>query len=406
MTGSAPPWICCQLGAREHYMVPAALKRRGALARLLTEFWIPPGHPARALAPRLRDRFHPDLAGAVTAFNGAAMTFEARSFATADSGWRRMMRRNEWFQTTALEWLKRHLRAQSVVFAYSYAARRLFEFARSRGCSTVLVQIDPGPAEEQLVQELQRAYPGAEPGWQPAPAEYWQHWREEVGHSDHVVVHSEWSRAALAGIGIPPQKLTVIPLAYEPPADAERFTRHYPDRFTDARPLRVLFLGQVILRKGVMALLDAARQLRDEPIEFVVAGASTLAAQHRHATGRLRWVGAVPRGQASHFYRDADVFLFPTLSDGFGLTQLEAQAWRLPVIATPRCGEVVAHGRNGVVLQESSGTEIAMVLRDLLANPEKVAAMSRASAVDERHRSDRFVDSLLQLQSGVQARAV
>ena len=56
----------------------------------------------------------------------------------------------------------------------------------------------------------------------------------------------------------------------------------------------------------------------------------------------------------SKFYKEADVFILPTLSDGFGLTQLEAQSWKLPVIASRHCGEVVRDGENGVVLEEVS----------------------------------------------------
>jgi len=188
----------------------------------------------------------------------------------------------------------------------------------------------------------------------------------------------------------------VIPLAYEPPAGAATFTRRYPDRFTHERPLRVLFLGQVTLRKGVLALLEAARELRHEPIEFIVAGPSTLGRQQRSAQGRIRWAGRVLRGRTAAAYRQADVFLFPTQSDGFGLTQLEAQAWRLPVIATSNCGQVVRHGVNGVLLDDGGGVEIAAVLRQMVADPASLTAMSASSRVDEQHLPDRFAAALLQ----------
>ncbi len=67
------------------------------------------------------------------------------------------------------------------------------------------------------------------------------------------------------------------------------------------------------------------------------------------------------------YYRDADVFILPTLSDGFGLTQLEAQAWKLPVIASRYCGEVVRDGFNGVVIEEVTGLRIAEVIARVFA---------------------------------------
>ena len=55
----------------------------------------------------------------------------------------------------------------------------------------------------------------------------------------------------------------------------------------------------------------------------------------------VRWIGPVSRAKTAAFYRQADLLVFPTFSDGFGLTQLEAQAWKLPIIATKFCGDVV-----------------------------------------------------------------
>ena len=99
---------------------------------------------------------------------------------------------------------------------------------------------------------------------------------------------------------------------------------------------------------------------------------------------RVRWLGPVSRQATEEFYRNADVFLFPTFSDGFGLTQLEAQAWKLPVIATAFCGEVVQHGRNGWVLPEITPLSIATVLRELLRDPSRLQAASDHSGLDEK----------------------
>ena len=394
-------WLCCQVGAREHYSVPVALRGVDALSTLVTDFWLPPSSPAAMIAPRLRDRYHPLLTGRVVAFNMSGLMFELQQSMAGRQGWDRMQRRNDWFQARALGALERLASPSQaeppVLFCYSYAARRLFEFAKREGWTTVLGQIDPGPVEERIVERLQAAHPGVEHGWMPAPANYWRDWREEIGLADRVVVNSSWSRQALIEEGVADGKLVTIPLAYEPPADAAHFERTYPARFTVDRPLRVLFLGQVILRKGILAVLDAARQLRDQPVEFWIVGPGAIKAPGAdRGEGRVRWLGAVRRGQVADWFRDADVFLFPTRSDGFGLTQLEAQAWRLPVIATANCGEVVRDGVNGWRLRDGSADEIGGVLRSLIADPARLAAMSRASSVDESYRPERLGASLIQ----------
>jgi glycosyltransferase involved in cell wall biosynthesis len=99
----------------------------------------------------------------------------------------------------------------------------------------------------------------------------------------------------------------------------------------------------------------------------------------------------------SSYYRDADVFIFPTLSDGFGLTQLEAQSWKLPVIASRYCGGVVRDEFNGVILEEVSGRAIADTLLRLLRAPELLSAMSVRSAVDERFSLKMLAEALKRL---------
>ena len=376
-------------------MVPVGLARRHALSHLVTDLWVPPGSATGRLVPRLRAVYHPDLDGRVSAFNAEALLFEAGQTLARATGWRRIVKRNEWFQSRVVALLKKRSPEATVLFSYSYAARRPFEYAKAAGWKTVMVQIDAGPGEERLVASWQSRHPGLEAHWRPAPAEYWTRWRAEIDLADRVIVHSRWSRDALIAEGVNGGKLVVVPLAYEPPAEAAAFERTYPDRFSSDRPLRVLFLGQVTLRKGALSMLDAARELRDEPIEFIVAGPNALDLSRRPAgDGRIQWLGPVPRGRTAAVYQGADVFLLPTLSDGFGLAQLEAQAWRLPLVTTANCGDVVRDGINGVLLREGSGAEVAAVLRRLIAEPAIIRRMSRAARIDEQHHPDRFSAAL------------
>jgi glycosyltransferase involved in cell wall biosynthesis len=76
---------------------------------------------------------------------------------------------------------------------------------------------------------------------------------------------------------------------------------------------------------------------------------------------------------------------------------LEAQAWKLPVIASRYCGEVVRDGVNGVVLEEVSGVAIAEVIRGLLRQPEKLLGMSIRSGVEDRFSLTMLASSLRQL---------
>jgi glycosyltransferase involved in cell wall biosynthesis len=396
----AQRWISCQIGAREHYAVPRALQRVGALEQMVTDIWIRPDHPLAAIKVSLRQRFHPDLENArVASANYGSLFFELRGKMAKRSGWPLIIERNDWFQRMVVR------RLQSIpedgeprtLFAYSYAAREILRFARRRGWRTVLGQIDPGPVEEEIVAaevERERSLAGE---WQRAPAEYWKYWREECELADHIVVNSQWSRQCLNETGVPLEKLHLVPLAFEAPAPPATLKK-YPSQFTIAQPLRVLFLGQVNLRKGVARLLAAARALRDEPIEFLIVGPLQIKIPERlMGRCRIRFLGSVTREKAREFYQKADVFILSTLSDGFALTQLEALAHRLPVIASARCGEVVRPGENGLLLQEPSPEVIEGALRFFLERPDQLAAYSSNAAVTDKFSVSRLAERLLKI---------
>ena len=198
-------------------------------------------------------------------------------------------------------------------------------------------------------------------------------------------MNSTWSETALVQASTPKKKIAIAPLTYQAPMGAETFSRTYPPGFTPDRPLRVLFLGQVILRKGIAAVIEAAKILSDYPIEFWIVGKLGIDPP-ADSPSNLNWMGSVPRSQVAHHYKAADLFLFPTLSDGFGLTQLEAQAWSLPIIASRFCGEVVKDQTNGLLLPEVSGEAIANALCIAFHHPEQLQYWAD-HAIDLNHFS-------------------
>jgi glycosyltransferase involved in cell wall biosynthesis len=418
-------WLCCQLGAREHYAIPRALLRVNLLGYLLTDAWVPPSSLLAKTCSRgsnLAERFHDELRDArVRAFNSSLILFEMLARARGLRGWEKIVACNRWFQrkvVSALTSLAAGASAKAadfrlqtsdspVLLSYSYTALDPFRYAKAHGWKTLLVQIDPGPEEEAIVAEEAARVPELAGAWRPAPAEYWALWREECKLADRIIVNSDWSREGLIRGGVPGDKLSVIPLAYEregPQGDGitRPHGRKYPVRFTQERPMRVLFLGQINLRKGVARLLEAARILRNEPVEFWMVGAAEIAnASTIRDAGRVKWFGPVPRKQAAQYYRNADVFILPTLSDGFAITQLEVQAQGLPVIASKFCGKVVENGLNGIILKEPTATCIAGAVRDYIANPDRLQELAAASRVRGEFTIDTLAHRLQELDAGL-----
>ncbi|MBD2001061.1 glycosyltransferase family 4 protein [Leptolyngbya sp. FACHB-541] len=382
-----PSWICCQLGAREHYAIARSLYQAGNLSLLITDAWVKPQSLLNSfpnpLLKSLQERFYPDLVAApVASFTGSLLRFEVSHRVRKTGDWERMIARNRWFQKQVIRHLeaiqsRRPFKTPPVLFTYSYAALDILCYAKSKGWMTVLGQIDPGIFEEKIVLAEHQKHPNLASSWQPVPPKYWEDWQTECTLSDCILVNSNWSKQALQQVGIDEQKIEVVPLVYTPQSVAKNFQRTYPDRFSQQRPLRVLFLGQVILRKGAAALLEAAKLLQDKPIEFWIVGRSEVTSTDT-CSHNIRWIGAVSRSETVKYYQQADVFLFPTLSDGFGLTQLEAQAWKLPLIVSKFCGEVVIDGINGKVLPEVTGGAIAILLQSFVEQPQLLLKLSQS----------------------------
>jgi glycosyltransferase involved in cell wall biosynthesis len=281
--------------------------------------------------------------------------------------------------------------------------------------------MDPSVAEVEMVREEQMRWPGWETEILEVPEEYSQRRRQEWALANRVVVNSEFCRRALLEQGVPAEKLAVVPLCFEEGAGSkeqgarsEKQRAHSSERGAPSlsaflsplpaprSPLRVLFLGQVILRKGIQYLIEAARKLTDENVRFDIFGPIGISRDAvASAPANVTFHGRVPRAQASDWYRQSDVFVLPTISDGFALTQLEAMAHGVPVIATPNCGEVVTDGVDGFIIPPRDSAALAQVIAKLSADRALLKNMSANTLQKVRLFSlERLYENLRQVVAG------
>jgi glycosyltransferase involved in cell wall biosynthesis len=412
-SSTATRWITTQIGAREHYAVPRALHRTGRLNTLFTDFWAGPvvrsvgrclpGAGLRSLAAR----YHPDL-GRAESWNWLALAWETAGRQTSKtngpySGFIEVGKKFAGAVRAKLEG-RRDLSPETIFFAYDTGALETLEFLKKRGVRCVLNQIDPSRVEVSLVREEERRCPGWAARSVEVPEAYFQRREKEWTLADRIVVNSEFSRLALMQQGVPPEKLSVIPLCYETDDESrntETRNQFQVSAFSVSTPLKVLFLGQVILRKGIRYLLEAAMLLLQEPVRFDVVGPIGISeAALRSAPPNVTFHGRANRDQAASWYQNAAVFVLPTLSDGFALTQLEAMAHGLPVIATPNCGVVVTNDEDGFLVEPRNATALARAIQRYLAEPELLRA-HRAGACKKSGQFTlaRLADNLTALES-------
>jgi glycosyltransferase involved in cell wall biosynthesis len=106
-----------------------------------------------------------------------------------------------------------------------------------------------------------------------------------------------------------------------------------------ARPV-ALFVGRVSYEKNIGAFLKM-----DFPGTKVVCGVGPVEAQLKQKFPHVRWLGLLPRDELAKVYAAADLFVFPSHADTFGLVMVEAMATGTPVAAYPVDGPLEVLGR-------------------------------------------------------------
>jgi len=165
-----------------------------------------------------------------------------------------------------------------------------------------------------------------------------------AARADAYGVHTEFERWRALDAGLKPEKVHLLPGGSDPDliagCDKAQARRHYGVSDTV-----FLYVGQFLAGKGLSTILDAAQQLWQQRQDFtlLLAGSSHSADAQRiikqvdrlptQLRGRIKLVNNFSHVEKPRLYSAADVFLFPSKIDSFGLAMIDAWAARLPVIA-------------------------------------------------------------------------
>ncbi len=197
----------------------------------------------------------------------------------------------------------------------------------------------------------------------------------EYREADRILVPSSISEDTFLQNGIAAGKLVRIPYG----VDTSAFC---PGDIGRTDIFRVLYAGRLELLKGMRYLLDAWRMLDLHNAELWLVGRVMPEVEpflKQGATRSIRIVGNVTREELAKYYQSADVFVLPSLCDGFGLVILEAMASGLPVIATVNTGgpDVVTDGKEGFVIPIRNSDALAERLHWFYSHRSQASEMGR-----------------------------
>jgi glycosyltransferase involved in cell wall biosynthesis len=226
--------------------------------------------------------------------------------------------------------------------------------------------------------------------------------REESEWSlaDRIIYGSTFVGDGLRSLGVDALKCLVVPYGLE----TQRF--HVKKIRTYGSGLNLLFVGQIGLRKGVPYLLEALRLLNSNQIHCRLVGNVDL--DRKRLAEYSRWmeiIGPVPRTRILEMYHWADLFVFPSLCEGFALVLIEALACGLPIITTPNSGSVVRDGEDGFIVPIRDAEGLATRIEQLLMDRRLLFSMSqnalkRTEDFTLERYGERLVEVIRSLYSG------
>jgi len=216
---------------------------------------------------------------------------------------------------------------------------------------------------------------------------------QELALCDHLMVLSRHARESLVARGVDEAKMIMTPLG----VDLELF---HPAPRADDGVFRIVFVGQITQRKGISYLVDGFRRAAIANSELVFVGEVIGTAEPWIGVPGVRHVPPMPRVDLPGIYATSDVYVLPSLAEGFPLTSIEAMACGLPPILSEHtfAHDVITDGEDGYVVPIRDADAIAERLRTLAADRDLRAQMgARARRRAEGFPWSRYGERVLEL---------
>lgn len=269
-----------------------------------------------------------------------------------------------WHDSDFDAWVGRHLDETDFIHAMPGQCLNTFRRARQMGVRTVLNHATgPGALVRRVLDEQYALLGIRKPVPDSKALEQLAREQDEYALADFHCCASQIVRDQLIEQEVPAERIWLVPYG----ADADIF---YPrDVVRGDGAFRILFGGQLVVRKGIHFLLQALESVDDKDWELHMYGSM-------HQEGRpfisaykgcssLMLHGAVSQHQLAEAFAHGDVLVLPSVEDGFGLVVVQALNCGLPCIVSDRVGakDLIRHRENGSIVPVGDIQALANELR-------------------------------------------
>ena len=236
--------------------------------------------------------------------------------------------------------------------------------------------------------------------------------RTQCQRADAIIVPSENTKRDVAHVyGVDSEKIHVIyPGVFQEDFEKQKKTFEDVRKKYNLPEHFFLYLGTIEPRKNVDGIIKAfnlfKKQHPDHPAHLVLAGGwgwgSTLVRRLIDETPSVQYIGYVDAADKPSLYQLADVFVYPSFYEGFGLPVVEAMAYGVPVVASNRSSlPEVTQGKAALVNPYDVG-EVADALQWVTKNPEiaqKIAEEAKQTA--QNYQWQKTAQAFLSLMSHI-----
>lgn len=207
-----------------------------------------------------------------------------------------------------------------------------------------------------------------------------KHMDKEIELSDRILVPSTFVKKTFLLEGVPYSKIILLPLGHSSEYQSDSFDDlskiENPTR-TQFDPLRVVFVGQLVQRKGLSYLLEGFNRANlplGSSLKLVGLDTSGLAKSRIRNLPNVFALGHLSRSQIKEVLLQSDLFILPSLFEGFPLSAIDAMSLGIPVVVSDNtfAEDLIQHEVSGFIVKSRDSKEISDILEFAAANPQKI----------------------------------
>lgn len=206
-----------------------------------------------------------------------------------------------------------------------------------------------------------------------------------------IVLGNDWDKF-LHNI-VPQASVSVINNAIALPKFEPRVQHH---------PIRLLFMGALIKRKGIVDLISAVKNISDdsiEPFELWIAGTGEDEKKLKEFSKqcgvdeKVKFLGWINRDAKPQLLKETDVLVLPSYNEGLPIAILEAMSYGLPIISSDvgSISEAVEVGKSGYLFQPGNTDTLSQCLKQIISDERKYEEFSKNS---RRIAEEKFSDTI------------